>query len=70
MLTSNQRYFRQIRNDRTCTDADVKRRLLAPLLCPACGGSGVIRTAGVDPNGVPCTDIADCGDCNGTGARP
>ena len=35
--------------------------------CPYCQGTGDMAIMGTDPNGVPCTDLIVCPECDGLG---
>lgn len=35
--------------------------------CPYCLGTGDMAIMGTDPNGVPCTDLIECPECEGLG---
>ncbi len=62
-------YERRLRNDHSCQDADVRRRLWAAAdpTCPLCEGSGELVMPDVTPTGVTCTVLIECHACKGTG---
>ena len=44
----------------------MKRRLVDPWVCPACGGAGDVEVERA-VSGVPFMEFVDCGECDGTG---